>query len=311
MTDVLAQPVIGHRVWAWTPGEGLRGMRGVWESGLLEAECGSGHDAPHWTDPSIYERFENPIFYYSNPAVCLCGVNAYKTHVPLKKGLWDWAGSEGRLPVIGTVELGGNVHEYTKGYRAQYGMIVEGTVITSFPISDVSELEEKYDAPFRVMSYEDYYEEWEATYGRDRETVEEDSDAETGAFSFGGAVPSGRTVTFTVSGNTAFYAPRASSSLIATATSAYPPDDRRIRKNWYGNREVRIFGKWFELFDLFMFSMVGLVALPLLLVLVGAVTDTVGWTTVFENLPTQIETVDGTTVEVWESHITNPFKAGE
>lgn len=196
----VAQTVMGQRLWRWIPGDGLHGMVCKWESGFMQAECTKGkHDAPYWTESVVPPETSDPYIQtwhsliYDQP-LCLCGVNAWKlTHLFDEMDLgWAQGLDFGTLafqpevvealPVLGIMELGGEVHEYEKGYRAEYGLIVEGTVLTSLPVDEsaLSELETTYDAPFRVRTYDDWKTEWEATYGRDRETAKKDQSAETG-----------------------------------------------------------------------------------------------------------------------------------
>lgn len=165
----LAMPVTGHRVW----GLDVKGMRltsayGGWDSGLMEAVCHAdgSHEAPHWPEQG-------------SPS-CMCGINAYKLRKPLTALHTAKDGSPG---VAGIVDLGGRVYEYEDGYRAQYGRLMEATIITPTPYGGrfLSYLSEKYEAPFRAMSWFDYQNEWSVTHGRDRETIAEDQDTEAGA----------------------------------------------------------------------------------------------------------------------------------
>lgn len=243
--EIVPQTVMAQRLWRWTPDYGLEGMRKVWTSGFMEADCHRGHESPFW-NPDAHGSY------------CLCGVNAYKLTHLFDPGDLRWAqGMEleyrdmfqptqvDALPVLGIVELGGNVHEYEFGYRAQYARITEGTILTSLPIDRqlLTDLEDRYDAPFRVQAYDEWKEEWEATYGRDRETEEADQGSEAGeetgaGYATGGAIQ--RTShNLTVYFNTAGFhqaLQQASNSMQAFSIHAQPTRWERLRDwwHWYG-----------------------------------------------------------------------------
>ncbi len=258
--EVVAQTVMAQRLWRWTPDYGLEGMRKVWTSGFMEADCHRGHESPFWNPDGHNSYFEWPHTSNTNELLtseppCLCGVNAYKLTHLFDPGDLRWAqGMEYQnifqptqvdaLPVLGIVELGGNVHEYEYGYRAQYARITEGTVLTSLPIDSrlLTDLEDRYEAPFRVQAYDEWKEEWEATYGRDRETEETDQGSETGeetgpSYATGGAVQS--TGHLTVSFNTTAFTQAVQQARQAThhtVTQAYllesPTRWERFRDWW-------------------------------------------------------------------------------
>lgn len=184
------QTIMGHRTWRWVPGEGLYGKVKRWKSGFMEAKCPQKHDAPHWPEvPGAFDPAMVAVYQMAGlDAGCLCGINAYKQTHLLSGGSFGWAPPgdhrfDESLPVIGVVELGGEVHEYSEGYRAQYGQIVNATIITSLPIdkSALQDLEDQYDAPFRTLTYDEWEYEWEATHGRDRKAEAEDQGPQTGA----------------------------------------------------------------------------------------------------------------------------------
>lgn len=186
-----AEPVTGHRSWRLNPKSmTLEAAYGSWTTGLLEARCHKyNHEAPHWPEPVPdmgSSRYLPHAWEYKDELQCMCGINAYKLHMPLDQ--WRMTTDEDDEPsldlqVVGIVDLGGIVHEYEHGYRGQYGRIMEAVVVSHVPYGSrfLGYLSDKYEAPFRVMSWSEYTKEWEATHGRDWETEEEDQDAEAGA----------------------------------------------------------------------------------------------------------------------------------
>lgn len=182
-TEVYAEPIRAHRFWFLNPDKmELRGMNGfLWESGLMEARCAvHNHESPYWPseDWSDHQSIFSKSTYPEIMPVCYCGVNAYKLTTPIPQ---TYEPGPTEILVHGIVDLGGNVHEYELGYRAQYGLIREAMILSDIPFGFrfTNYLEQKYEAPFRVMLAREWLEEWEATYGRDRESDEENSDAET------------------------------------------------------------------------------------------------------------------------------------
>ncbi len=114
------EKIIAYRGWEWSADEKvLRGAYGAWDSSTMRAV--------HMDDPGVHK----------SPAWgCLCGVNAYK-EVPDAR----------YFPILGQIELSGNVIEYDTGYRAEIGHIIhlaiwEGYLdMVSF---DVLDLQKKY-----------------------------------------------------------------------------------------------------------------------------------------------------------------------
>ena len=171
-----AEPIVAQRLWRLALNEHtadwmLRGRADVyWETGEMSALCNqAAHPAPHW----------------SATHACYCGINAYKlTTYPDDL---QWAAAEGltynELGVVGIVELGGEIHEYEMGYRAEHALMLEATVLTPWPMGEwfLEELAERYQCPFRAISLEEWRTEWEVTYGRDRETSEKDQGTKAGA----------------------------------------------------------------------------------------------------------------------------------
>jgi hypothetical protein len=185
---VFAEPVRAHRYWFLdTKKMHLFGMNGnAWDTGFLEARCLTWqHPAPHWVGPSSDDN--ERLFWLSlgaagvMPGECMCGVNAYKLTTPVETDPSTMG--KGKILVHGLVDLGGRVHEYERGYRAQYGLMVEAMILSQVPFGSnfSGYLEAKYECPFRVMTPADWKTEWEATYGRDRETVEEDQNTQATA----------------------------------------------------------------------------------------------------------------------------------
>ena len=91
------EPIIAYRGWEWVQQKRkLKGAYGFWDTSTIRAvhkdDVGL-HKAPSWD--------------------CLCGVNAYK-EVPNARN----------YPVLGQIELTGNVIEYTEGYRGEIGHII-------------------------------------------------------------------------------------------------------------------------------------------------------------------------------------------
>jgi hypothetical protein len=176
---VFAEPVRGHRYWFLdTKKMHLFGMNGyAWDTGFMEARCTNGHESPHWSSLEETSASIGGLLYWPLGAgECMCGVNAYKLTTPVETATMD----QGKIHVHGLVDLGGRVHEYERGYRAQYGLMVEGMILTHIPFGSnfTGYLEAKYECPFKVMTPADWKVEWEATYGRDRETVEEDQNTQ-------------------------------------------------------------------------------------------------------------------------------------
>lgn len=172
-------PIVAQRLWRlalreYTADWQLRGRADVyWEAGEMSARCNvSKHPAPHWANRHA-------------PDTCYCGINAYKlTTFPDDL---QWAARDGlgvnELGVVGIVELGGEIHEYARGYRAQHALMLEATVLTPWPIGEwfLEELAERYQCSFRAIPLEEWRTEWEVTYGRDRETSEKDQGTQAGA----------------------------------------------------------------------------------------------------------------------------------
>ena len=193
---VLAEPVIGHRYWTLDIDRmQLNGMAGnPWLTGEMEAVCNKGrHDAPDWTATALSEAdlerlLGVPLPVWIDPAKgygdwCMCGINAYKLTHPVDFHETMVKPESIAVGVHGVVELGGRVVEYERGYRAQYGLIREATLITrqQFGGRFLGYLEDKYECPFRTLTASEWRKEWEATYGRDWGTEKEDRDAETAA----------------------------------------------------------------------------------------------------------------------------------
>lgn len=170
----VAEPIIGHRGWVLDiPKMELGSAMGPWVAGFKKAEC------------------LQPFSPHLSPSDdCNCGINVYKLWVPLSPSafgggcpcpmcsVWSTPHREvaPNVPVFGIIDLGGKINEFDEGYRAEYGRLAEATIIDRVPWGRrfTGYLEEKYEAPFRVMTYAEYREEWEATHGRDREEETDD-----------------------------------------------------------------------------------------------------------------------------------------
>ena len=183
---VFAEPVRAHRYWHLDiPAMRLNGMAGhAWDTGMLEAVCTTfPHESPRWPDPENENSRLLTALAGASEGQCLCGVNAYKLTHPIDATYGQQFNDDGKnSPMVhGIVDLGGRVHEYDRGYRAQYGLIIEATILTRIPYGTnfTSYLADKYECPVRVLSPSDWKTEWEATYGRDRETETENTDTKT------------------------------------------------------------------------------------------------------------------------------------
>lgn len=300
--EVLTQPVMAQRIWQWRPGDGLWGMREKWDSGFMEAECKfKRHKAPHWNpegfvnDPTLMLQMQlmGQILGSKSDAKppkppCLCGINAWKLTHLFSEAEMVWPVSSGpfadpfffllsQIPVLGIVELGGEVHEYDFGYRAQYGSLVEATVLTPLPIDpqSLTQLEDQYQASFRVMPYPEWRQEWEATYGRDRETKEKDQDpsAATAGITIPGgtsvSIPPGAFITHNTIQGVSF-----SGQGITLAGARAGASQVRVRNRWqeWMWRNTLTYG------DLAM----GVAVVVALLMLLSMATDALGWTTTLE-----------------------------
>ncbi len=198
---VFAEPVRGHRYWHLDiPAMRLNGMAGhAWDTGMLEAVCTTfPHESPRWPEPENETSRLLTALAGASEGQCLCGVNAYKLTHPIDATYGQQFNDDGEM-VHGIVDLGGRVHEYDRGYRAQYGLIIEATILTRIPYGTnfTNYLADKYECPVRVLSPADWKTEWEATYGRDRETETENTDTKTSTGTPSNPNPFGVSVTGT------------------------------------------------------------------------------------------------------------------
>lgn len=125
------EPVVGYRGWNLTVNLTLTGAYEGWTSAKMKSkhhgEWGriGPHRSPHWD--------------------CLCGVNVYKT--PL--------GARG-YPIMGRVALTGEVIEFEKGYRGEYGEILELALDETYMPERkdlVARLHERYGVPVARYEY--------------------------------------------------------------------------------------------------------------------------------------------------------------
>lgn len=102
------QPIIGYRGWKWdTDAKRLRGQFDTWDSPKITAVHRGDpdrHKAPDWN--------------------CLCGINTYKTVDYEKMRRW---------PIVGKVELTGDVIEFERGYRGEVGEIIHLAIWEGYP----------------------------------------------------------------------------------------------------------------------------------------------------------------------------------
>lgn len=191
MTDeiMVAEPVTAHRTWRYDIEAGrLRSQFGVWDSAFLEARCFQyDHESPHLGPvPDEFMSLSLALSGLRSPYRdgCLCGINAYKLGYPLNVSYGRAVDEKEKavLTAVGIVDLGGAVHEYENGYRAQYGRIMELTLLSRDSIGGriIHYIERNYEVPVRVMTVAEYRYEWEATYGRDWKAAQEDQRSETG-----------------------------------------------------------------------------------------------------------------------------------
>jgi hypothetical protein len=184
--DVEAEPIVAQRLWrlmlndhgAWV----LTGQyQQEWETAAYTASC---NKQPGFIYDSRPSHAAPDFSSSSNP--CLCGVNAYKLTTFPDSFRWAMSAQDNEddgIGVVGIVELGGRVVEYERGYRAEHALIMELTLLTRLPLDPalLEELTLRYDCPVRQLSYTDWKEEWEVTYGRDRETETTDRGTQAGA----------------------------------------------------------------------------------------------------------------------------------
>ena len=122
------EPIVGYRGWEWS-GRRLVGAVTEWQTAFMKARhidhMGSEpHLAPDWG--------------------CRCGVNVYKD-------VYDARG----FPILGKVELSGLVIEFERGYRGQFGEIIEIAFDETFmPEADmVKVLGDIYKVPVKRLEY--------------------------------------------------------------------------------------------------------------------------------------------------------------
>jgi hypothetical protein len=91
------QPVLGWRSWTWREGR-LQGVFSPWVTSQFTAVCSECDDPPGWSDR--------------------CGIYAVKD--PADVHLFHTT-----APIVGQVEMWGNVIEHERGYRASHAQITK------------------------------------------------------------------------------------------------------------------------------------------------------------------------------------------